>query len=31
MTYAILPIGYPALDLITEKKRKPMDEIVKFL
>ena len=28
---AIIPIGYPASDSIPEKKRKPMNEIVKFL
>ena len=28
---AIIPIGYPASDSIPEKKRKSMDEIVKFL
>ena len=28
---AILPIGYPVSDSIPEKKRKPIDEIVKFI
>ena len=28
---AIIPIGYPATDSIPEKKRKPMEEIVKFI
>ena len=27
----IIPIGYPVSDSIPEKKRKPMDEIVKFI
>lgn len=28
---AIIPIGYPASESIPEKKRKPIDEIMKFL